>query len=99
MNTSAIWLQIGNATGDGTAQDIRTGDTITVHEVDKVYLGDGNAESMCACLPEKYAVWAYVTKTDTTTRKRLTATTYRASNNCGTVDGMLGCGTSDFTVP
>ncbi len=94
-------MQIGDSTGSGSAQDIKAGDTLTVHEVDKVYAGDGSAPTDCACAPEKYSVWAYVTKGDATTRKRLNATTYRPANNsvCGAVNIQLGCGTADFSVP
>jgi hypothetical protein len=98
LNAGFVWIQIGTATGAGPAQDIKAGDTVTVHEVDQLYEMQGVA---CVCAPEKYSVYAYVEKGQATTRVKLNATTYRTANNamCGALDSALGCGTSDFVVP
>lgn len=95
LNTGALWLQIAGGA------DIRSGDTLTVWEVDKTYI-PASAPMSCACTPEKYKVYAYVTTTDTTTRVQLTPTAYRDGNmDCGspTAAGAVGCGTTDFVVP
>jgi hypothetical protein len=102
LNGGILWLQIGSANGGGSAQEITSGDTLTVYEVDKYYLKDGSAEAGCVCLPEKYSVWAYVDKTDETTRVQLTPTTFKTDNSatCSSAQGgTLGCGTTDFKVP
>jgi hypothetical protein len=96
LNGGVVWLQIGSATGGGPAQDIVSGDTLTVNEVDKDYGFEG-----CTCLPEKYSVWAYVDKADENTKVQLSPSKFRDANmaTCGAVSGTLGCGTSDFVVP
>ena len=101
LNGGLVWVQLGSATGGGPAQDIRTGDTITVNEVDQLYVADMSANGACACPPEKYAVYAYVEKGQVATRKKLTAMPYKSANSamCGTFDSTKGCGTTDFTVP
>ena len=103
LNAGGLWLQIGNMTGDTPAQDIMSGDTIKVWEVDKGYITDMRAPTGCACTPEKYAVYAYVTMGDTATRVQLSPFNFVAANmtECGTMASgmMLGCGTTDFRVP
>jgi hypothetical protein len=101
LNGGFVWVQLGNTTGDGAAQDIRTGDTVTIHEVDQLYVADMSANGACACPPEKYTVYAYVEKGQVATRKQLVAGAYRGANSamCGTASTEKGCGTTDFTVP
>ena len=102
LNAGALWLQIGTATGGGPAQSIRSGDTIVVREVDRVYVAEGSAFPGCTCNAEKYIVYAYVTKGDATTRVQLEPSRYRPENaaDCGeTPTQGLGCGTTDFLVP
>jgi hypothetical protein len=103
LNAGGLWLQIGNMTGDTPAQDIMSGDTIKVWEVDKGYITDMRAPTGCACTPEKYAVYAYVTMGDTATRVQLSPFNFVPANmtECGTMATgmMLGCGTTDFRVP
>jgi hypothetical protein len=101
LNGAAIWLQIGGPTGSGAAQDIKSGDTLTVYEVDKTYIKDSSAFAGCGCEPEPYAVYAYVTVGDATTRVQLTPTAYRADNTAcpATPTDKNGCGTTDFLVP
>jgi hypothetical protein len=101
LNGGTVWLQIGSANGMGSAQDIVSGDTLTVYEVDKYYIDLGLAPASCACAPEKYTVWAYVDPTDQVNKVQLIPTKYQAKNTeCGTTpSGNLGCGTTDFMVP
>jgi hypothetical protein len=102
LNTGVLWIQIGQANGNNPAQEIRSGDTVIVREVDQVYKAEGGtAWTGCACAPEKYTVYAYVTRDVATTRVQLTPTSYRTENQtaCGAVMNKLGCGTTDFTVP
>jgi hypothetical protein len=96
LNGGVVWLQIGSINGGAPAQDIVSGDTLTVNEVDKNYGFEG-----CTCQPEKYSVWAYVDKADETTKVQLSPSKFRMENMsvCGAVSGTLGCGTSDFVVP
>jgi hypothetical protein len=101
LNGGAIWLQIGSSSGGGSAQDILKGDTLTVNEVDQTYLKDMSAFAGCSCQPEPYAVYAYVTMGDASTRVQLTPTAYRSDNTgvCPATPDMNGCGTTDFVVP
>jgi hypothetical protein len=102
LNTGVLWLQIGGATGNAPVQELSSGDTLKVHEVDKVYIALGSAPADCRCQPEKYTVYAYVEKGEVATRVQLNATKYATENTseCGaTPTGNLGCGTTDFVVP
>jgi hypothetical protein len=102
LNGGVVWLQVGGPTGSGPAVDIVSGDTLTVYEVDKYYVANGDAFAACMCLPEKYSVYAYVDMNDETSKVQLMPTKFQSENaaTCGaTVSGNLGCGTSDFLVP
>jgi hypothetical protein len=102
LNGGVVWLQVGGPTGSGPAADIVSGDTLTVYEVDKYYVAQGLAPTTCMCLPEKYAVYAYVDMNDESTKVQLMPTKFKSDNTdvCGaTASGNLGCGTSDFLVP
>ncbi len=104
INSNVLWLQIGSATGQAPAQDLLPGDRIQVYEVDKYYVALGKAPNTCACAPEKYTVWAYVTKGDTATRVQLKPTRFWSENatECGATPpaaGGPGCGTTEFTIP
>jgi hypothetical protein len=101
LNGAKVWLQIGSANGNGPAQDITSGDVLTVYEVDKYYLTDGSAEAGCSCQPEKYSVWAYVDPTDETSKVQLTVSKTKDENAalCGAASTTIGCGTTDFLVP
>jgi hypothetical protein len=93
------WLKIGQANGNAPEQEIKSGDTVIVREVDKWYLANGDAFPGCDCPAEKYAVYAYVEMGNTATRVQLLATTYKPQNvdTCGTSPGssLLGCGTTE----
>jgi ferredoxin len=102
LNAGLLWVQIGQANGNTPAQDIKAGDTVVVHEVDKTYLEDGSAEAGCGCDPEKYLVYAYVAKDLTSARIQLKPTMYRPLNTaCGAISASteVGCGTTTFSVP
>jgi hypothetical protein len=103
LNTGVIWLKIGQANGNAPEQEIRSGDTVIVREVDKWYLANGDAYAGCECPAEKYSVYAYVEMGNASTRVQLRASRYRVENvmECGASPGTssLGCGTTDFTVP
>lgn len=104
LNAGVVWLQIGTSTGEAPAQDILPGDTVKVWEIDKGYIADGFAPSTCGCNAEKYSAWAYVDKTDMTTRVQLTPSAFLQANSaeCGASPASgstLGCGTTDFRVP
>ena len=100
LNAGVVWVQIGSATGAAPAQGLQMGDTVTVHEVDQLYTAGMSANGACTCAPEKYKVYAYVAKGEVSTRKQLTATSYRPANSaCGALDSQVGCGTTDFTMP
>jgi hypothetical protein len=104
LNSQILWLQVGSANGGGTAQEIKSGDTIKVHEVDRTNVTDGTAFAGCMCAPEKYTVFAYKAINDMTGRVQLTPSGSYAADNasmCGgaTPSGSLGCGTTSFTVP
>jgi hypothetical protein len=101
LNGGAVWVQLGSAMGAAPAQDIRTGDVVSVNEVDQLYVADMSANGACSCPPEKYSVYAYVEKGQVATRKKLTAMPYKSANAamCGTFDAEKGCGSTDFTVP
>jgi hypothetical protein len=102
LNSGVVWLQIGSANGNGPAQDIVSGDTITVYEIDKYYVETGRAPGCTGCLPEKYSVFAYVDMASEATKVQLVPTKYKTENvaTCtATPSGNLGCGTTDFLVP
>jgi hypothetical protein len=102
LNSGVVWLQIGSATGGGPAQDIVSGDTLTVYEIDKYYVVSGRATGCTGCLPEKYSVYAYVDMANEATKVQLTPSKFRDENmtECGAIAaGTLGCGTTDFLVP
>jgi hypothetical protein len=102
LNSGLLWVQIGQANGNAPAQEIKAGDTVIIHEVDKTYLEDGSAEAGCGCDPEKYSVYAYAAKDLNSARIKLKPTRYRATNTaCGAIAASteVGCGTSDFSVP
>jgi hypothetical protein len=104
LNAGVLWLQIGQANGNGPAQMIRSGDIVTVYEIDKDFQAQGEmyAPASCLCTPEKYTVFAYMDPSDATSRVQLVPTGYRSANTtaCGaTPSGNLGCGTTTFSVP
>ena len=102
LNGGVLWLQIGSANGNGPAQNIVSGDTLTVYEVDQYYVKSGRAPDSCSCVPEKYSVYAYVDMADEGSKVQLVPTKFKDDNTamCGaTPTGNLGCGTSDFSVP
>jgi hypothetical protein len=104
LNAGVLWLKIGQANGNNPAEEIKSGDTVVVREVDQVYLAENTSFAGCACVPEKYAVYAYVQRDVAATRVKLRATKYRMENvsACGgslTPTSDVGCGTTDFSVP
>jgi len=104
LNSGVLWVQIGQANGNTPAQDIKSGDTIVVHEVDKTYIDEGTAFAGCLCTPEKYTVFAYQQMGQAAGRVQLKPVKYRDKNaDCGGVTPgaaeTKGCGTTDFTVP
>jgi hypothetical protein len=104
LNAGLLWIQVGQANGNGPAQDIKSGDKIIVHEVDKTYIDDGSAFAGCGCAPEKYTVFAYQQMGQVAGRVQLKPVKYREKNTaCGAVTPAAsetkGCGTTDFTVP
>jgi hypothetical protein len=104
LNSQVLWLQFGGANGMAAAQQIMSGDSVKVNEIDLAFkaLGTDYAPANCACPPEKYTVWAYKTMGDTTTRVQLMPTEFEPENmaTCGaSPTGMVGCGTTTFKVP
>jgi hypothetical protein len=101
LNTGVLWLEIGSVSGDGPAQEIRSGDTVQVYEIDRYYVEVGSATE-CLCPPDGYGVYAYVSRDLTAERIALLPIKYQPENatSCGTSpSAALGCGTTEFRVP
>ena len=102
LNAGVFWVQVGQANGNSPAQEIRSGDTVIVREVDQVYMAEGATSwSPAPASPRNTRSTPTFTRDVNATRVQLMPTTYRTENQsaCGAVANDLGCGTTDFTVP
>lgn len=102
LNGGILYLQIGNAiTGGGTAQTLKSGDQLKIHEVDQTYKATGEAYAGCTCAAEHYEVW--LQDAAGMNPLQLIPTKYEAGNTACpaaiTVADTEGCGTTTFTVP
>lgn len=109
LNTGAVQVQIGDSSGAGPPADIRKGDTIVVHEVDRTYAGDPahDPDNVCKCDPEKYEVFVFKAKADgkidAMAAIKLVPGDPDPKNKaaCDMMSKMPGegCGTTTFVVP
>lgn len=94
LNAGTLQIQIGGElTGAGPAQPIKSGDILTVYEVDKTYVDASNG---CVCVPEHFTVSL---QTATGKTLALAPTRIMADNTTCSLSATEGCGTTVFTVP
>lgn len=101
LNAGTLQIQIGNATtGAGPARAIKSGDWIVVYEVDKTYVGSGDAAT-CTCLPEHYEVYVQTADPAKPAVKLKPSRLDPANSTCSalTAASTEGCGTTVFAVP
>jgi len=100
LNAGTLQMQIGDLTGVGPAQPIKSGDMIKVYEVDQTYITSGAAPTTCKCPPEHFTVSV---QTATGATLPLKPTTLAADNaTCSALTATSteeGCGTTVFMVP
>ena len=102
LNNGVVWLQIGSSSGNGPAQDVLPGDTLTVNEVDKYYVAIDGRPARVTARPRSTRSTPTRRWAIPATRVQLMPTKFQTENMtvCGaTPTGMLGCGSTDFLVP
>jgi hypothetical protein len=100
LNAGALSIQIGDITGGGIGQELKSGDWIAVYEVDKTYIDSKAAPASCSCLPEHYTV-----SLQSASGAKILPLTPRTLSDSNTTCAALtatsteGCGTTVFGVP
>jgi hypothetical protein len=99
LNAGTLSIQIGDVTGNGIGQELKSGDWIAIYEVDQTYIASGAAPASCSCLPESYTV--YLQSASGNKVLPLKPASYNALNAaCSlTATSTDGCGTTVFGVP
>lgn len=99
LNAGAISIQIGDVTGTGIGQELKSGDWIAVYEVDQTYIASGAAPATCSCLAERYTV--SLQSASGAKVLPLKPATYSPLNTACvlTATSTEGCGTTVFGVP
>jgi len=99
LNAGTLQLQIGNLSGAGAAQELKSGDWIAVYEVDQSYIDSGAAALTCVCAPEHYTVT--LQNASGSKELKLKPALYNPSNTACTLtaDATEGCGSTTFAVP
>ena len=99
LNAGTLSIQIGDVTGNGIGQELKSGDWIAVYEVDQTDLAAGAAPASCSCLPESYTV--FLQSASGNKVLPLKPAKYDALNAaCSlTATSTDGCGTTVFVVP
>ncbi len=104
LNGGRVALEIGDATGNGTAMEIKSGMKVKVWEVDKSYI-PSRAPMSCVCAPERFEVYLLTSRTTSVGAVKLGGATFDPANSamCTSMGmqagGLEGCGTTTFTVP
>jgi hypothetical protein len=99
LNAGTLSIQIGDVTGKGIGQELKSGDWIAVYEVDQTYIAAGAAPTSCSCLPEHFTV--SLQSASGSKVLPLKPATYDALNAACTLTATStdGCGTTVFGVP
>jgi hypothetical protein len=104
LNAGTLQIQIGDTTGAGPAQPIKSGDLLQVYEVDQTYITSDNAPATCVCQPEHYTV-TLQTAVNAAQPSTLQLTPIELADDNATtcaalaLDSTEGCGTTWFVVP
>jgi hypothetical protein len=99
LNAGTLQIQIGDLTGGGVPQAIKSGDRIIVYEVDQTYITSGAAPLTCSCLPEHYTVSLQTDSGATLALKPGSLAADNATCSALTAASTEGCGTTVFVVP
>jgi hypothetical protein len=99
LNAGTLQLQIGDATGAGLAQALKSGDYIKVYEVDQSYIASGAAFAGCTCAPEHYTVAVQTAAGATVQLKAVQLDAYNTTCTALAATSVEGCGSTVFMVP
>jgi hypothetical protein len=99
LNAGTLSIQIGDVTGAGIGQELKSGDWIALYEVDQTYIASGAAPASCSCLAEHYTV--SLQSASGSLVLPLKPAVYNPLNTaCAlTAASTEGCGTTVFGVP
>ena len=100
LNAGTLSIQIGDVTGNGIGQELKSGDWIALYEVDQTYIASGAAPASCSCLAEHYTV----SLQSASGRSKVLPPVPVAYNPLNTACVLTaasidGCGTAVFGVP
>jgi hypothetical protein len=99
LNAGTLQMQIGDATGAGLAQALKSGDYIKVYEVDQSYIASGAAFAGCICGPEHYTVAVQTAAGATVQLKAVQLDAYNTTCTALAATSVEGCGSTVFMVP
>jgi hypothetical protein len=98
LNAGTLQIKMGDVTGAGPAQPIKSGDWLAIYEVDKSYIESNAAAATCVCAPERYTVSL---QSQSGKILKLAPVLYNDFNIACTLTATSteGCGSTTFAVP
>jgi len=100
LNAGTLQIQIGSGDGTGPVMEVKSGDYISVYEVDQSYIATGAAFAGCICQPEHYTV-SLQNAAGTKTLELVPSLLNNYNATCAPLDATStdGCGSTVFMVP